>query len=146
MSAMRADLIGQFASDQSIPLPFGGQASCGFPSPAADYQEPDLSLDQLVGITPTSSIFLFRAWGNSMMGAGIHDGDVLVVDKAKQAQPGNVVLAVVGAEFLVKRLQVDGQGRAMLVAEHEGYAPIVLVEDEILEVWGVCRWVLHGLD
>lgn len=113
---------------------------------AADYQEPDLSLDQLVGITPTSSIFLFRAWGDSMVGAGIHDGDVLVVDKAKQAQPGNVVLAVVGSEFLVKRLQVDRAGRAVLLAENDRNAPIALGEDELLEVWGVVRRVLHGLD
>lgn len=142
---MRALLLGQHRADAAHPVPFGGQASCGFPSPAADYQEPELSLDDLVGINPTSSIFLFRAWGDSMVGAGIYDGDVLIVDKAKQAQPGNVVLAVIGAEFLVKRLQVDEQGRALLLAEHEGYSPVVLGEEETLEVWGVCRWVLHGL-
>ncbi|SIQ99367.1 LexA family transcriptional regulator [Aquipseudomonas alcaligenes] len=142
---MHAYLLGQHNAGAAHPVPFGGQASCGFPSPAADYQEPDLSLDQLVGISPTSSIFLFRAWGDSMVGAGIHDGDVLVVDKAKQAQPGDVVLAVIGAEFLVKRLQVDEQGRGLLLAEHEGYPPVVLGEDEVLEVWGVCRWVLHFL-
>ena len=143
---MRAQFLGQQPIDHiSHPAPFGGQASCGFPSPAADYQVPDLSIDQLVGIGPTSSIFLFRAWGDSMTGAGIHDGDVLVVDKAKQPQPGNVVLAVVGPEFLVKRLQVDEQGRPILVAENARYQPIVLGDDEPLEVWGVCSWVLHRL-
>jgi len=125
--------------------PFGGQVSCGFPSPAADYQQPDLSLDQLAGITPTSSIFLFRACGNSMVGAGIHDGDILVVDKAKAPQPGNVVLAILGAEFLVKRLQFTREGKAMLLAENDDYPPIVLGDDEVLEVWGVCVWVLHAL-
>lgn len=143
---MRAQFLGQQPIDHTPQTaPFGGQASCGFPSPAADYQVPDLSIDQLVGIGPTSSIFLFRAWGDSMTGAGIHDGDVLVVDKAKQPQPGNVVLAVVGPEFLVKRLQVDEQGRPILVAENTRYQPIVLGDDEPLEVWGVCSWVLHGL-
>lgn len=69
---MRVHLIGQLTPDSSpATLQFCGPVSCGFPSPAADYQEPDLSLDKLVGIGPTSSIFLFRAFGDSMIGAGI---------------------------------------------------------------------------
>lgn len=144
---MRAQLIADTSPFQpSLPLAFGGQASCGFPSPAADYQEPDLSLDQLVGIGPTSSIFLFRAWGDSMVGAGIHNDDILVVDKAKQARIGNVVMAVVGSDFVVKRLQIDDQGRPVLVAENSEYAPIVLGDAEALDVWGVCRWVLHKVE
>lgn len=125
-------------------LPMLGQVSCGFPSPAADYQQPDLSLDQLVGIRATSSIYLFRASGDSMRGAGVFDGDVLVVDKARQAQPGDVVLAVVGPEFLVKRLVVDA-GRVSLIAENPAFPPIHFGDDEQLEVWGVCVWVLHSL-
>ena len=143
---MRAHLITQLVPGTTpTAIQFGGPVSCGFPSPAADYQEPDLSLDKLVGISPTSSIFLFRACGDSMVGAGIYDGDVLAVDKAKQAQPGNVVLAVVGPEFLVKRLQYDAEGRAVLLAENPLYPPLRLGEDELLEVWGVCRWSLHEL-
>ncbi|MFB8832079.1 LexA family protein [Azotobacter sp. CWF10] len=115
------------------------------PSPAADYQVPDLSLDALVGIRPSSSTFLLRAWGESMRDAGIHDGDILVVDKARQAQPGNVVVAVIGAEFVVKRLALDEEGRPLLLAENAGYDPIRLGEDEPLEIWGVCIWVLHSL-
>jgi len=132
----------------SASLTMLGQVSCGFPSPAADYQQPDLSLDQLVGITPTSSIFLFRASGDSMIQAGIHDGDILVVDKAKatEAKPGNVVLAIVGAEFLVKRLHREIDGTVLLLAENPGFPPIILGEDETLEIWGVCRAVLHNLD
>lgn len=93
-----------------------------------------LSLDQLAGITSTSSVFLFRASGNSMTGAGIFDGYILVVDKAKRPQPGDVVLAIVGAEFLVKRLQFDCEGRAMLMAENDQYPPLVLADGEELEV------------
>lgn len=133
------------ASANPAMLQMLGQVSCGFPSPAADFQQPDLSLDQLVGIRPTSSIFLFRACGDSMINAGIHDGDVLVVDKAKQAQLGEVVLAILSAEFLVKRLEEDEQGRAVLVAENPDYPPIIMGDDEPLEVWGVCIWVLHKL-
>lgn len=143
---MRADFISSLQpSPTAQSLPMGGQASCGFPSPAADYQEPDLSLDTLVGIRPSSSIFLLRACGESMRGAGIHSGDILVVDKARQAQPGDVVVAVLGAEFVVKRLSVDDGGRPVLLAENPDYPPIRLGEEEPLEVWGVCVWVLHHL-
>jgi DNA polymerase V len=131
--------------DSAIKIPFGGQASCGFPSPAADYEQPDLSIDDLVGIRQTSSIFLFRAWGDSMVKAGIHDGDILVVDKAREAKPGHVVVAVIGAEFLVKRLEVAQDGKPILKAESDSYAAITLNEDDLLEIWGVCVWVLHAL-
>jgi DNA polymerase V len=126
-------------------LPYLGSVSCGFPSPAADYQQPDLSLDQLVGLTPTSSLFLFRAQGHSMSGIGIYDGDVLIVDRARQARKGSIVLAVVGPEFLVKRLSEHEDGRVMLVAENPAYPPMILNEDEPLEIWGVCVSNLHNL-
>lgn len=127
------------------PLQLCGQGSCGFPSPAADYQAPDLSLDELVGIRPSSSIFLMRAWGDSMRDVGIFDGDVLVVDKAKEAQPGDVVVAVVGADFVVKTLIRDAQGVCMLAPANPAYRPLQLGDGEVLEIWGVCCWVLHGL-
>ncbi|QCT95404.1 translesion error-prone DNA polymerase V autoproteolytic subunit (plasmid) [Stutzerimonas degradans] len=126
-------------------LPLAGPVSCGFPSPAADYAVPDLSLDELVGIRPTSSIFLFRAAGDSMLGAGIRDGDILVVDKAKEAKAGDVVLAIIGCEFTVKELAKDDQGNFFLAAANPAYRPIVLGEGETLEVWGVCIWVLHQM-
>lgn len=132
-------------SAPQIALPLAGQASCGFPSPAADFQQPDLSLDDLVGIRPTSSIFLMRAWGDSMIGAGISDGDVLVVDKAKTPKHGNIVVAVIGPEFVVKRLSVDGNGSVMLLADNPRYGPITLGEGEAVEVWGVCVFCLHSL-
>lgn len=144
---MNATLLRHLPHNQFAQLlAHGGQVSCGFPSPAADYQVPDLSLDQLVGLTPTSSMFLFRAWGHSMTGAMISDGDVLIVDRAAKATPGKVVVAVVGAEFLVKRLARDASGRIYLHADSPEHRPIYLADGESLEVWGVCRWNLHCLD
>lgn len=144
--AMPLSLLASVSSSHSPrKLPLCGQASCGFPSPAADYQTPDLSLDELVGIRPTSSIFLLRAWGDSMREMGIFDGDVLVVDKAREAQPGDVVVAVVGAEFVVKTLVRDPEGQIMLAPANPAYRPLRLGDGEVLEVWGVCCWVLHGL-
>jgi DNA polymerase V len=143
---MPIQLIGPLSpSTTPIRLPVCGQASCGFPSPAADYSVPDLSLDDLVGITATSSIFLMRAWGDSMRGCGIYDADVLVVDKGKTARPGDIIVAVIGAEFVVKRLVLDAHGQPQLLAENPDYSPIKFGDAETFEVWAVCVWVLHNL-
>lgn len=143
---MPIQLIGPLNPSQTpIRLPVCGQASCGFPSPAADYSVPDLSLDDLVGITATSSIFLMRAWGDSMRGCGIYDADVLVVDKGKTARPGDIIVAVIGAEFVVKRFSVDADGQPQLLAENPDYPPIKFGDAETFEVWAVCVWVLHNL-
>lgn len=80
-----------------------------------------------------------------MTGAGIHDGDILIVDKALKPQDQHVVVAVIGPEFLVKRLHLPKGGTPSLVAENPAYAPIRIGQDETLEIWGVCRWVLHQL-
>lgn len=80
-----------------------------------------------------------------MINAGIHDNDILVIDKAKIPTPGKVVVAVVGAEFLVKRLGMDSSGAPKLVADNPRYPDIRLGDGETLEIWGVCVWVLHSL-
>lgn len=145
MLPVKAHFLSAAGSNSCIPLGFLGRISCGFPSPAADYHEPDLSLDDLVGISPTSSIFLFRASGDSMIDAGIHDDDILIVDKAKTAVDGDIVIACLENEFLVKRLMHDEESRPVLMPENKRYKPIIMGEGETLLVWGVCKWVLHKL-
>lgn len=129
-----------------LTLPVGGQVSCGFPSPAADHQQPELSLDQLVGLGPRSSLFLLRAWGDSMQGKGIYDGDVLIVDKAATAKVGNTVVAVIDGEFLVKTVAELPDGSKVLEAANPHYPPIPINQDQTLTIWGVCKWNLHRLD
>lgn len=129
----------------SIPLQDAGQVSCGFPSPAADHALAELSLDELVGLSPTSSLFLMTAWGDSMQGCGIYDGDVLVVDKAREAKPNDIVVAVVGSEFVAKRLGQLDDGKRALISANPRYAPLIIDEDEGITVWGVCVWNLHRL-
>lgn len=122
-----------------------GQVSCGFPSPAADHALAELSLDELVGLSPTSSLFLMTAWGDSMKGVGIYDGDVLVVDKAREAKLNDIVVAVVGADFVAKRLGKLKDGRRALIAANPRYEPMLIDEEEGIHVWGVCLWNLHRL-
>tara|TARA_R110001592_G_scaffold47952_2_gene151507 strand:+ start:1505 stop:1948 length:444 start_codon:yes stop_codon:yes gene_type:complete len=124
-------------------LPVGGQVSCGFPSPAADHKQPELSLDELVGLGPRSSLFLLEAWGDSMRDHGIYNGDILIVDKAAEAKLGNIVVAIIDSEFLVKKIGKTADNRMALLSGNTDYKPIILEEDQAVDIWGVCTWNLH---
>ncbi|WP_444679700.1 LexA family protein [Halomonas sp. E19] len=102
-----------------------------------------LSLDDLVRVREPST-FLVRARGDSMIEVGIYPNDVLIIDRARQARSGDVVVARVGSEFLVKTLVIEGE-RVSLVPANRNHHPIVLGDGEELEVWGVATWNLHHL-
>ena len=126
------------------------RVQAGFPSPADDYVERSLDLNEELIRHPAATYFL-RAGGCSMQGAGIHDGDLLVVDRSIDAEVGMVVVAVVDGDFTVKRLanakgsRRDGcEGEALvLAAEHPGYPPIPIGPDTEVRVWGVVTSVIH---
>jgi len=113
----------------------------GFPSPADDYLESDLSLDELV-IKDKTSTFFIRVEGDSMIGAGIYDDDILVVDRAKKTRPGHVIVAVLDGEYTIKRFIKDGKGYA-LKPENPHYQNIPLDKYSNFKVWGVVIAVLH---
>ena len=79
-----------------------------------------------------------------MLNAGIHPGDNLIVDKSIDPLPSNIVIAVVGGEFLVKRLSAEG-GVRYLMADNPDFAKIELREGDQVEIWGVVSWVVHEL-
>lgn len=114
----------------------------GFPSPAEDYADTTLSLDELVGAR-APSVYLVRAAGESMTGAGIFDGDVLIVDRALQAHAGDVVVALVGGAFTVKTLAFQG-GQPLLLPANQAFGPILVREADELEIWGVVTHNLHA--
>lgn len=120
------------------------RVSAGFPSPAEDYAETYLSLDELVNVR-APSVYLVRAGGDSLNGVGIFDGDVLVVDRAAVANQGEVVIALVDGEFTAKLLSYDQDGRPMLLPANPAYPAIILQEGEQLEIWGVVTDNLHSL-
>lgn len=136
-------------SSESIPfssagLPFfeeGVQA--GFPSPAAGDLHGQLDLTELCVKHPQATYFL-RARGESMVGAGISDGDVLVVDRALQARNGDIVIASVYGEFTVKRLEMLN-GRVRLLPENPLFEPIVITEELGAEFFGVVSCVVKML-
>ncbi|BBH12955.1 hypothetical protein CH06BL_22030 [Chromobacterium haemolyticum] len=123
-------------SGQWLPVA-GFPVRAGFPSPADDYLDDAISLDAYLIADPPAT-FLVRVRGDSMIGAGIDEGDLLVVDKGLTANNGDIVIAVVDGEFTVKRLH-RVRGRCALVAENPAYPPIRLAASQELEVWGVVR-------
>lgn len=121
-------------------LPFvDTRLPCGFPSPADDYQTELVDLNRLMLRHPDAS-FLARAVGESMTGAGIHDRDVLAVDRSMAAQHGDIVVACIEGEYTVKRLD-----SVALVAENPAFRPIVVRNADDLRIWGVVVLVLHPL-
>lgn len=122
---------------------FAVRVPAGFPSPAEQYLEEDIDLHaHLVPAGHEAATFLIRVQGWSMLGAGIHDGDELVVDRAVEHPVGKVVVAVHNGEMTVKRLRRRG-GKLLLVAENPDYPDRVVAEEDEFEIWGVVVRVLH---
>tara|TARA_B100001939_G_scaffold332199_1_gene330974 strand:+ start:169 stop:534 length:366 start_codon:yes stop_codon:yes gene_type:complete len=115
----------------------------GFPSPADDYLEAGVDLNAQLIPHPLST-FLLRVSGDSMLAAGIHHGDLLLVDRSLQPRPGRVVVAVLDGAFTLKRLERHG-GRLRLQAAHPGYPPLELGAGLELQIWGVATHVIHAL-
>lgn len=128
---------------QSLRLPlFLERVAAGFPSPAQDYVDRALDLNELCISHPAATYFV-RAAGESMLGAGINPGDVLVVDRAIEADHRDVVIACWQGELTVKRLET--RPRLRLVAENNDYAPIEIPDESELEIFGVVTYVVHSL-
>ncbi|MEI8365357.1 MAG: translesion error-prone DNA polymerase V autoproteolytic subunit [Parachlamydiaceae bacterium] len=125
-----------------IPL-YQSLVSAGFPSPAEDHVEDQLDLNELLIKHPVATFFL-KVSGDSMIKAGIHHGDILIVDRSLEPTNGKVVIASVFGELTVKRLKIEGK-RVQLVPENDAYHPIDITGDEELKIWGVVTNVIHGL-
>lgn len=118
------------------PLPLDGiKVSAGFPSPAADYEDRRLDINDYLVRNPVSTFF-FAVEGDSMEGAEIFAGDILVVDKSIRPRHGHIVIAFVDGERLVKRLY-SRAGRTALIAENPAYPTLEIREGMELVVWGV---------
>lgn len=119
----------------SVPVP------AGFPSPATDFTENSLNLDEYL-IEHQEATFFVRVTGNSMTGFGIHDGDLLVVDRSKTPADRQIIIAVIDGTFTVKQLCRIPAG-VLLRSHGSGYGDILVSEEQELTVWGVVRWAIH---
>ena len=142
-STLRAVAVMAAAAGPQQPLPlFLTRVPAGFPSPADDYVDRQLDLNDLLVQRPEATFFV-RVEGDSMTGAGIHSGDLLVVDRTAEAAPGKVVVAAIDGELTVKRLRRSPDA-LWLVAENDAYPPQRVTTE--LVIWGVVRHVIHEVE
>lgn len=141
---MKVERVASYAPTGSSMIPAGlGRVSAGFPSPSQDYSDTKIDLTQML-IRDELSTFIVRVAGDSMEGAGIFDGDELIVDRSIEPRDGHVVVAIVDGEMTVKRLRVTANG-VFLQAENTEYPDVEVAELSDLMIWGVATTCLHHL-
>ena len=126
----------------SIPF-YGASVAAGFPSPADDFVEKRLDLNELLINKPASTFFV-RAQGESMLGAGINPDDILVVDRSAHAGVGKIVVCALDGELTVKRLR-SKEGKLVLAPENPDFPDIPLTDGVEMVIWGVVTSVIHNV-
>ena len=127
---------------ESVPYVLS-KISAGFPSPADDFKELRISLDQEV-VKNEEATFYARVAGQSMQGAGLDDGDLLVIDRSKEPEDNAIAVCFIEGEFTVKRLKVEASC-IYLMPENPNYKPIKVTEDQQLIIWGVVTYVVKKI-
>ena len=116
--------------------------SAGFPSPADDYTEENIDLNEHLISNPFSTFFL-RVKGDSMINAGIKDKDLIIVDKSLIAKPGDIVIAMIDGEFTIKRLSIKND-ELYLKAENNNYPDFRFKNHIDVQIWGVVIYSIHS--
>ncbi|MBA3815282.1 MAG: translesion error-prone DNA polymerase V autoproteolytic subunit [Parachlamydiaceae bacterium] len=125
-----------------LPL-YQHSVSAGFPSPAEDDVEDKLDLNELLIKHPSATFFL-KVSGDSMIKAGIHHNDILIVDRSLEPTHGKVVIASINGELTVKRLSCIGK-KIHLIAENDAYLPIEITGEVDFRIWGIVTNVIHSV-
>ena len=126
------NLMGQWLIEQGV--------SAGFPSPADDFKEVRISLDNEL-VKNKEATFYARVSGDSMIGAGLDDGDLLVINRSLNPENGKIAVCLVDGEFTVKRIKKE-EGKFYLIPENKKYKRIQIKEEDELIVWGVVEYVI----
>ncbi|HOW24189.1 MAG TPA: translesion error-prone DNA polymerase V autoproteolytic subunit [Bacteroidales bacterium] len=135
-----------FVTDASLPreLPlFVPTISAGFPSPADDFIDRKLDLNEYL-VRNQPATFLVKVQGTSMENAGILDGDILVVDRSLEPSSGKIVIGVIDGEFTVKRIEQKA-GKFFLMPENDSFKPIEITPDMDFKIWGIVTFAIHKL-
>jgi len=130
------------SSPPSIPF-YSCKISAGFASPADDHLEKCIDLNEFL-IQKPAATFMLRVEGDSMIGAGIHDGDLLIVDRSITPVDGSIVIAVVNGDLTVKRLNKQ-RNKVVLMPENPAYSPIEILEGGDFFIWGCVKHVVHSV-
>jgi len=124
--------IGQWLAAEGI--------SAGFPSPADDFKETRISLDKEL-VKNKEATFYARVSGDSMVGAGLDDGDLLIIDRSKNPENGKIVVCLIDGDFTVKRIKKEKE-KLYLMPENRKYKPLELKEENELVIWGIVEYVI----
>ena len=135
------DLFTPSSQKTSIPLAEGIHA--GFPSPAEDFAEPTLDLNHYVIKNPAST-FYARIKGDSMVGANIQDGDVVVIDKSLEPTDGCIAVCFIDGEFTLKRIRIE-KGKVWLQPANPEFPAIEVTEENHFVVWGIVTYVIKKM-
>ena len=125
-------------------LPFiSGGIKAGFPSPAADFDETKISLDNVL-VKNREATFYAKASGTSMIGAGIDDDDIMVIDRSLEPQNNKIAVCFIDGEFTVKRIKIEKDG-VFLMPENSNYQPIKVTHENELVIWGIVTYVIKSI-
>lgn len=130
--------------NSTIKLPFVNHGvSAGFPSPAMDFMESSIDLNQVLVENPIATFYV-QVEGNSMIDAGIQDKDLLVVDRSLEPRNNKIAICLLDGEFTVKRIRLENN-ELFLMPENSSYQPIQVTEENQLIIWGIVTYVIKKL-
>lgn len=132
------DIFTPHSHKDRVPLVEGIHA--GFPSPAEDFAEPTLDLNRYVIKNPAST-FYARIKGDSLEGADIHDGDIVVIDKSLEPTDGSIAVCFIDGEFTLKRIRIE-QNRVWLQPANPNFPAIEVTEENHFVVWGIVTYII----
>lgn len=115
----------------------------GFPSPANDYLEGEIDLNRYLIKNPLAT-FIVKSQGNSMLQAGIHSGDLLIVDRSIKAKNNSIVVASVDGDLIVKRIKISGK-KYLLASDNKTYKDIKINNESDIFIWGTVTKVIHNV-
>jgi DNA polymerase V len=131
-------------TESNLEMPYiSSGIKAGFPSPAADFDGTRVSIDQIV-VKNALATFYAKANGNSMTGAGIDDGDILVIDKSIEPQDGKIAVCFIDGEFTIKRIKVQ-ENSLLLLPENKLFEPIEITQENDFIIWGIVTFVVKKL-
>lgn len=117
--------------------------SAGFPSPADDFLDASIDLNKIF-IKNKDATFYGRVKGDSMIGAGLNDGDLLIIDKSIEPKDGKIAVCFIDGDFTVKRIKIT-KDIIWLVAENKNYQPIKVTKDNDFTIWGIVTNVIKSV-
>jgi DNA polymerase V len=131
-----------FENSRTLPY-FEGGIKAGFPSPAADFEGTQISLDKVL-VKNFEATFYAKADGTSMIGAGIDHGDIMVIDRSIEPKDGKIAVCFIDGDFTVKRIKVE-KDAVYLMPENKAFQPIKIEEDNKLIIWGMVTYVIKSV-